>query len=293
MDCALGETCFIQNYVDRDPSEGVSDHLCGQLSYDGHKGTDFRVPSNDDFGVSILAAAPGIVLGTRDGMADISADAEDAPDLEGRDCGNGLVIDHGGGWETQYCHLKNGSLKVQSGDQVARGQLLGEMGLSGRTVFPHLHMSVRRDGSVVDPFAPNADQSCGPSDTTLWNTELSYQPGGLMEIGISTRVPEFQEIKDGIPQRDTLPANAAAIVIWAFAFGSQPGDLLSMSITGPSGFKFEYDALLDRHQAQLYRAAGKRRPKEGWAPGGYQGQVTMRRNESVLSTYDISFDIAG
>ena len=44
VDCALGETCFIQNYVDRDPGPGVRDARCGPRSYNGHKGTDFSVP---------------------------------------------------------------------------------------------------------------------------------------------------------------------------------------------------------------------------------------------------------
>ena len=75
IDCELGETCYIQNYVDADPSSDYADFACGKLSYDGHKGTDFALPTLADMqrGVDVLAAAPGRVLGTRDGMKDAIA----------------------------------------------------------------------------------------------------------------------------------------------------------------------------------------------------------------------------
>ena len=121
-DCTLGQTCFIQQYPDADPGPAAQDFMCEGLSYDGHKGTDFGLPSLAamDAGVTVIAAAPGIVRGVRDEMADRLYSPQDDT-LSGRDCGNGAVIDHGGGWETQYCHLAQGSLTVASGDVVERG----------------------------------------------------------------------------------------------------------------------------------------------------------------------------
>jgi len=60
VDCTLGETCFIQNFVDRDPGPGAADFTCGPMTYDGHKGTDFALPSLAAMrqGVDVLAAAP-------------------------------------------------------------------------------------------------------------------------------------------------------------------------------------------------------------------------------------------
>ena len=65
IDCELGKTCYIQQYVDLDDSEGVRDFGCGGASYNGHKGTDFRVLSIQDIeeGVNVLASAGGRVLG--------------------------------------------------------------------------------------------------------------------------------------------------------------------------------------------------------------------------------------
>jgi hypothetical protein len=43
IDCEIGKSCVLQNYVDRDPGPGARDYRCGPLAYDGHKGTDIRV----------------------------------------------------------------------------------------------------------------------------------------------------------------------------------------------------------------------------------------------------------
>ncbi|MFN3721578.1 MAG: M23 family metallopeptidase [Paracoccaceae bacterium] len=175
LDCTLNDTCHIQQYMDRDPGPGHTDFACGPLSYDGHSGTDFALPTLSAMqkGVTVLAAAAGIVKGVRNSMPDLSIRAPDAPPLQGRDCGNGLVIDHGNGWETQYCHMANGSLLVKPDQPVAAGQPLGLVGLSGNTEFPHLHLSVRHNGNPVDPFDPDGTQTCGTGpDVSLWADEI-------------------------------------------------------------------------------------------------------------------------
>ena len=117
VDCALGETCFIQNYVDRDPGPEYREIGCGQLSYDGHRGTDIALYDHIamDQGVNVRAAADGIVAATRDGMPDILVTDPNAPDVTGRACGNAVIIDHPDGWQTRYCHMKRGSLRVKTG----------------------------------------------------------------------------------------------------------------------------------------------------------------------------------
>src|SRR5262245_27606147 len=102
--CALGETCLIQNYVDRKDGPGAEDFLCGPLTYDGHKGTDIALPDRAAMvrGVKVLAAAAGRVRNIRDGMPDVSIRDGGATDVSTRECGNGVVIVHPHGWETQY-----------------------------------------------------------------------------------------------------------------------------------------------------------------------------------------------
>jgi murein DD-endopeptidase MepM/ murein hydrolase activator NlpD len=63
--------------------------------------------------------------------------------------GNAVEVDHGHGVHTLYAHAS--SLSVQAGDVVKAGGLLGEVGSSGRSTGPHLHLELRVDGHPVDP----------------------------------------------------------------------------------------------------------------------------------------------
>lgn len=284
IDCTLGDTCYIQNYVDHDPTEAASDFLCGSLTYDTHKGTDFGLPSLAamDGGVDVLAAAPGTVRGVRNDMRDVLYTPDLAGEINGRDCGNGLVITHGDGWETQYCHMMEGSVVVLPGDQVEAGDVLGQVGLSGRTQFPHLHLSVRRDGQMIDPFDPDGTITCNiPSDTTLWADPPETPQGGLLSIGFADGIPDYDAVKAGSAAATPLSANAP-IVLWGFAFGARPGDVVSMTIDGPDGPLFATDDTLERTQALVMRAGGRNPPDSGWASGTYTGIVTLTRDGTQL-----------
>jgi len=104
IDCDLNTTCYIQQYMDHDPSNGFSDYHCAQQSYDGHQGTDFALPSIADIdkNIAVLTAADGIVEGVRDGMSDVEYTAETADQVKDRECGNGIQINHVQGWVPQY-----------------------------------------------------------------------------------------------------------------------------------------------------------------------------------------------
>ena len=70
--CEIGTVCTIQNYVDRDPGPGARDYTCGRLVYDGHKGTDFRLPDASWLrrNIAVMAAAPGTVAGILNDLPD-------------------------------------------------------------------------------------------------------------------------------------------------------------------------------------------------------------------------------
>ncbi|SEN04754.1 Peptidase family M23 [Loktanella fryxellensis] len=284
--CDMDSVCFIQQTVDRDTGPGAQDFTCGPLSYDEHSGTDFALPSlaMQAAGVDVLAAAPGTIQGVRNDMPDVLQTDPAAPDVTDRECGNGLVIRHADGWETQYCHMAQGSLTMKPGDNVATGDVLGRVGLSGETEFPHLHLSVRRDGAVVDPFAPSTATSCGPAGDSLWSDALTLAPGGLIAAGFRADVPAFDAIKAGTAAMGTLPVSGGALVVWGYAFGGQAGDLMVLQIAGPEGTVFDDTQTLDRTQAQLFRAGGRRTPPEGWPPGDYTGTITLQRDGMVIDT---------
>lgn len=282
VDCILNHSCHLQQYVDHDPGPGAQDFHCNTLSYDGHKGTDIALPSLAamEAGVTVRAAADGVVAGIRNNMVDQRF--ENGADLQGRDCGNGVVLKHSNGWETQYCHLKQGSVQVKTGQSIAAGTPLGEIGLSGKTQFPHLHLSVRHNGTVVDPFAADFT-TCGAQQQSLWDTSPPYAPGGLITVGFSNAVPSYDAIRAGTAKMELDPASPA-LVLWGYLYGSQKDDLVQLQITGPQGELITHSEAIEKPQAQLFRAAGKRLRTSSWPIGTYHGTVQLVRDGVLIDS---------
>jgi hypothetical protein len=290
--CVIGTDCFVQNYVDRDPGPGFADFTCGRLGYDGHKGTDIRLPTLAEMrdGVAVLAAAPGTVLRVRDGMADISTDATGREAVAGREAGNSLIIDHGDGWETQYAHLREGSVAVEPGEQVEAGQEIGLVGLSGDTEFPHLHFEVRHDGATVDPYlglqpGSGAPQGCGVAGVPMmWSEEaaraLAYRPTGLLAAGFADEAPSYDGILTGDYATDTAAPSAAspALVFWIYLFGIQAGDRLELELMAPDGSTVAESAQdLPKPKADYIAFAGRKKRGDAWPAGSYVGRFKLTR----------------
>ena len=96
-----------------------------------HPGIDIPAPT----GTPVAAAAAGVVVSARL-----------APDGYGKR----VVIDHGGGVTTISAHLSR--IDVTVGQQVAPGDVLGLVGVSGEATGPHLHFEVGFRGAAVDPL---------------------------------------------------------------------------------------------------------------------------------------------
>lgn len=119
------------------------DPFTGELAY--HDASDLWAPT---IGMNVIATRSGTITTAVDGNADASGANN------GGACGNYIVIDHGDGYSSKYCHLKKGSVEKYSsvGMKVSQGQIIALSGNSGRTTAPHLHFGIYKDGSVVNPF---------------------------------------------------------------------------------------------------------------------------------------------
>ena len=292
--CTLGRDCFVQQYMDEDPGPGAHDYACGNESYNDHRGTDIRVRTLMDVerGVAVVAAAPGTVRAVRDGMPDrLARSAADRAAVAGQDCGNGVVIDHDDGWQTQYCHLRQGSVVVTTGDKVAAGTRLGDVGYSGMAAFPHIHITVRHEDEVIDPFTGKAQAKAACNDTTgsLWAGEvlaaLAYRPGQLLDVGFMPTPPSLPAIEAGNGTERTPKGDWDVVFAWGWAINLKVGDGVEIALDGPAGRLARNNLSLVRAKAQLMLYAGARRPAGGWAPGRYVTSFTVRRDgKTVLST---------
>lgn len=65
--------------------------------------------------------------------------------------GNQIIIDHGNGYITTYSHLT--SFSVEKGDLVTKGDVIGQMGSTGRSTGVHLHYEIHKDGNVINPIS--------------------------------------------------------------------------------------------------------------------------------------------
>jgi hypothetical protein len=302
IDCEVGRTCIVQNYVDQEAGAGARDYRCGWLTYDGHKGTDLRVIDGALFrrGVPVRAAAAGRVRAVRDGMPDVSMRRlADQASIVRREAGNSVIVDHGDGWETQYAHMRHGSVAVRRGDMVAAGTQLGVVGLSGATEFPHLHIEVRYRQKTVDPFVGLARGTpCQAGQSPLWQPKaieaLAYVPTGVLDAGIAGATPV---VTDGGIDRDTLEPfrlTSGAVIFWVQIYGAQKDDRQEFRLTGPDGRVLaERRDAISRNRAQWLAYVGVRRRDAGWSAGSYRGEYALYRAGQKLIALDRALDRSG
>ena len=93
-------------------------------------------------GMDFTANTGTPIYATGDGIA--SAEYEG-----GRGYGNHVVINHGYGYETLYGHMSR--VVIRNGQQVKRGEVIGYVGSTGKSVGPHLHYEVIKNGVKINP----------------------------------------------------------------------------------------------------------------------------------------------
>ena len=300
--CEPHKTCFIQSYVDLDPSPGVRDYRCGGATYEKHNGIDFRLLSADAAkqGFAVIASADGKVKATRDGVQDIFLREGKPEDVKSRECGNGAVIDHGNGWETQYCHMMMGSIAVSKGQAVKRGEKLGNVGFSGMADFAHVHFTVRRNGEVVDPFLPDVTDGACQKDiksTGLWQpaaiAPFAYRNGEIITTGFTGGAPSLDALEKSHTAVEALKAESPALLFYARFINLLAGDRLRIVIDGPGGTLVEQlSEPLEKNKATYISYAGKKRREVPWQQGRYEARAEIVRDGGVIAAAVGQHDMA-
>ncbi|WP_062015521.1 M23 family metallopeptidase [Aureimonas sp. AU4] len=300
--CALGTDCFVQQFPDMDAGPGASDPFCGTAAYDGHDGLDIRLLSMRDVarGVAVLAPAAGTVRGVRDGMEDrfASTPALRAA-IRGTECGNGVVIDHGEGVETQVCHLRKGSVAVRAGRRVEAGERLGEVGASGLAEFPHVHLSVRQGGRKIDPVSGRPVGSGCRADETMaasWFSPearralLAHPPTAVLAAGLSGAPVDYDRlVTDGPP-----PAPAAGVpatLAYGWFANVRGGDRIRLELTAPDGsiFMTQESEPLAGAKAAYSAFAGRR---QALRPGLWHVRTQVLRDGAAVASREATVEVA-
>jgi len=235
LKCDVGSDCYLQYYVDHDLGSNIQDYQCGIRSTPNQKGTSIRVADTNVMikGFEVLAASPGKVVAIQNDIPDQVLTEEAKQNLQGQECGNNVVLDHGGGWQTRYCHMMRSSVIVTPGESVSGGQALGLLGLSGFTTYPHLEFFVIRDDQFIDPFYPTENVGeCGQTDNSLWGdiNSLPYHDSKVVSSGFSDSVPQLNQVVLGNHHPAFLPRSIKRLAFWIQIIGAQKDDIHSVII---------------------------------------------------------------
>lgn len=290
-ECTLGTDCFLQQSPDMQAGPGTSDPFCGIATYEGHDGVDLRVLSMKDVarGVPVVAVADGEVLRGRDGVPDRLVQTEaDRKAVGDKECGNGVIMKHEDGTETQYCHLKQGSIVVRPGQKLKAGDKIGEVGASGLAQFPHVHLTVRIAGEEIDPLTGRkigdgcvADPAdARPLFSKAVMADLPRDKPGILGFGLTGSVLDYGTLAVDGPPADAASGDQATVV-WAWIANLRGGDRLRFTMADPDGQMLvdTTTEALDRNKAVYSAYSGKRgSPK----PGSYAIGLEVIRDGKVI-----------
>ena len=139
---AAGGVAAMNHHLQNGPQSGAVDLVA--LRDDGARARGIaprELTAYEAYGRPVTSPCDGVVVAALDGQSERLGVREYGDDP----CGNHVRIDTGRD-VVHLAHLRPGSVRVATGDSVRAGQLLGEVGCSGRTREPNLHMHAERSG---------------------------------------------------------------------------------------------------------------------------------------------------
>jgi murein DD-endopeptidase MepM/ murein hydrolase activator NlpD len=148
-------------------------------------GDPSKITSYFSYRQPVVAAAPGIVVDTQDGLPDNTAlpHTPKPPPID-QTVGNHVTVKIGPGLYVLYAHFTPGSVKVHVGEKVGTGQLLGLIGTSGNSTTPHLHFQIMTTPEFFPtdsvPYVFGQFQLPGRVPDRIWDDNLGLQPTGTL-----------------------------------------------------------------------------------------------------------------
>lgn len=141
-----GRTTDTNNHADPERSPKSM-----QYAYDfrlEHTGSGEELSDYEVFGKEVISPAGGKIIQIINGAIDVLPGERD----RGNGVGNMIITDYGNGEFGLLCHLRHNSIKVEVGDEITQGQVVGLCGNTGNTSEPHVHFQLQ-DG----PFMHNSN----------------------------------------------------------------------------------------------------------------------------------------
>jgi hypothetical protein len=206
---------------------------------------------------NVVAAAAGKVKRIRD--------KEDVAGV-GKDCGNGIIIEHGNGWETQYCHLGKDSIVVHVDEKVKAGKVLGKIGASGQATRDGVYFIVRHNGEEINPFTAH-----------LWRDKtLTYKETSLIDLGMSEKPIDFSSLSANPPHKNLFSRTDPAMIAWVRAFNIKKGDQQKFVFYSPDGniYRQAIEEIVKTDHSEWIAAAGYPLQNKN-IPVAYNGEWRM------------------
>lgn len=244
---AAAEWHATTGFVDLDPAfpNQVVDYACGSRSYDtaagyNHRGIDylpwpFPWHLMDAAPVDIRAAAPGVLIETRDGAHDRSCD------WNGPDDANYAIVLHADGSIARYLHMKRGSVTTRPiGSAIAAGEVIGKVGSSGISRLPHLHFELRASNHVNAPVIEPHQGACNGSSLP-WAKQRPYREPLLTRLSTHSGEPHYPTCPDTfeIPRFQDQFLGGQSVTFLAAYRDLRRGDASQFRVLDASGQVFK------------------------------------------------------
>ncbi|MDC0980286.1 M23 family metallopeptidase [Bdellovibrionales bacterium] len=248
--CKLGDVKFdfpvagtqgvdwgINSYTDLDPAKGaVLDYKNKKhIFIDNHVGVDIDIVNfrTMEQGVSVMAAASGVVIKVHGGEEDLLVSA---PSCQTAPYGNYIKIQHSNGYSSIYAHLRKNSIRFKVGDQVRQGDVIGLVGNSGCSTQPHLHFEVLDCASKpVAPFFNQVWKQEPDYDTPLSVLDISFHAADLRNSKTSCYLDKMINPPKSSVTSSTSGGFVTGVVNY---IGGQNSDVVSMTVYRPNSIRF-------------------------------------------------------